>query len=204
MTSPRKRIQIIEDDDAVRVSLKAMLATWGYDVQPFASAEDFLASGICDPADCLLLDVKLTGMDGLALLSAVRQRGVTAPVIILTGHGDVRMAVSALKAGARDFLEKPVDARELVECIRAAITEHERTYRGCGKAFARLTRREMEVLREIVTGHSNKVIAFRLQVSPKTVEVHRARVMQKSGAGSLPELVRMAVRAGIDPDAAAD
>lgn len=202
MPPPPQTIHVVEDDPSVLSSLAILLQTWGYSVACYSDAESFLASALESPADCILLDVKLPEMDGLGLLSELRQRGVLAPIILLTGYGDVEMAVSALKNGAHDFLEKPFDGEDLVNRIRAAINERpawtpDRHY---VEIFRALTPRETQVMEQIVAGYSNKVIAHRLGVSPKTVEVHRGRVMKKTGARSLSDLVRMSVRAGIDPD----
>lgn len=202
MPPPPQTIHVVEDDPSVLSSLAILLRTWGYSVACYSDAESFLASALESPADCILLDVKLPEMDGLGLLSELRQRGVLAPIILLTGYGDVEMAVSALKNGAHDFLEKPFDGEDLVNRIGAAINERpawtpDRHY---VEIFRALTPRETQVMEQIVAGYSNKVIAHRLGVSPKTVEVHRGRVMKKTGARSLSDLVRMSVRAGIDPD----
>ena len=196
------RLVLVEDDEPVRASLVAILDAWGFQVTDFADGESFLASGPGD-AECILLDVRLPGIDGLEVLRQLRQAGQDIPVIILTGHGDVTMAVEALKDGASDFIEKPFDDADLVDRINAALKtvsprrdepEKHRT------VLSTLTPRETEIMLDVVAGHPNKIIAHRRGLSPKTVEIHRARVMDKTGATSLSHLVRMALKAGVDPD----
>ena len=197
MTAPRL-IRIVEDDAVVAASLAALLESWGFVAETYADGESFLDAppdpGVC----CILLDVRLPGLDGLEVLRMLRKRGMATPVIILTGHGEVAMAVQALRDGAQDFIEKPYDDEDLVQRIDRAgeaagpSAESER--------FTSLTPRERQVMHEVVAGHSNKVVARRLGLSPRTVEVHRQRVMTKTGADSLSQLVRMALKAGIDPD----
>lgn len=195
----RRLIHLVDDDAGVRSSVSALLQTWGYKVEAFASGEAYLDTALPEQADCLLLDMWLPGLDGQAVLAALRERGSRTPVIVITGHGDVTLAVRSLRLGARDFVEKPFDGDELVGRIEEAV--------GAGRGpdpaadpFETLTPRERDVLREVVAGHPNKVIAHRLGLSPKTVETHRSRVMTKSGANSLSHLVRIALKAGIDPD----
>jgi len=202
MTDRQQIIQVVEDDASVQASLTVLLRGWGYAVVSFTDAETCLHCDASARCDCILLDVRLPGMDGLSLLDELRRRGVATPVIMLTGHGDVDMAVRALKSGAQDFLEKPFGAEDLIRRIRAAV-------RGPAAGmselraqhpFGSLTPRETQVMQEIVAGHSSKVIAHRLGLSPKTIEVHRSRVMKKTGAANVSQLVRMVVKAGLDPD----
>lgn len=196
---PPTRIQVVDDDAVVLESLVAILDSWGFDVDAFGDAESFGRAAVASPADCILLDVMLEGTDGLTLLETLRSRGIETPVIVITGHGDVSMAVRALRSGAQDFIEKPYDDEDLVHRIDAAIqSSHARG--GNADLLDRLTPRETDVMKEVVAGYSNKVIAHRLGLSPKTVEVHRARVMDKTGARNLPQLVRIAIAAGLDPD----
>lgn len=205
MTGAGRLIRLVEDDEPVRTSLCAVLESWGFSVEVFGSGEDFLAAKPSAPAQCILLDVRLPGLDGLSVLAKLRADQIATPVIVLTGHGDVAMAVKALQDGAQDFVEKPFDDEDLVRRITAAI-EAPLPLKDDPRVFAdilsRLTPRESEVMQEVVAGHANKVIAHNLGLSPKTVEIHRARVMEKTGAKSLSHLVRIALKAGIDPDAA--
>lgn len=202
MSHDRRLIQVVEDDEAVRGSLEALLDAWSFTVAAFADGESYLAEASPDDAYAVLLDVRLPGQDGLGVLRELRRRGVRVPVLILTGHGDVPMAVQALRDGADDFVEKPFDDADLVQRIDAAVERQQAEaapqapYR---EKIARLTPREGDVMREVVAGHPNKVVAHHLGLSPKTVEIHRARVMEKTGARSLSELVRLALKAGIDP-----
>ncbi len=193
-------IFVVDDDEAVRRGLAALLGAKGYAVETFATAEAFLARPAAQPPACLLADVRMPGMSGLELQAELKRRGAALPVAVITGHGDVAMAVAALKAGAIDFIEKPFDA----DAIMAAVEEGVRLStaaeaRGADRAeverrVAALTPREREVMDLVVAGHPNKVIAFRLQIAVRTVEIHRARVMEKTGARNLSELVRMAIK----------
>lgn len=192
------RIDVVEDEPAVAASLAALLDAHGFDAKIFESGEDYLADA-SPAAVCALMDVRLPGIDGVETVRRLRAAGAATPVVIVTGQGHVALAVEAMKAGAQDFLEKPYDDAELmrrIETARAAAPAVQ------PERFAELTPRETEVMREVVAGRPNKVIARRLGLSPKTVEIHRARVMEKTGAESLAHLVRMAIRAGLDPDAA--
>jgi two-component system response regulator FixJ len=192
-----REIIVIDDDPAVRAALKALLTTKGYAVEMFASAEAFLADSSWGGAACLLVDVRMPGMSGLDLQRELRKRGSVLPIVVITGHGDVPLAVAALKAGAVDFLEKPFDS----DALLAAIDEGFRRMASTGgfdraetaARVARLTAREREVMDLVVQGMPNKVIADRLDVAIRTVEVHRSRVMEKTGARNLSELVRMAI-----------
>ncbi len=200
--SGRRRIALVEDDPSVRESLGILLETWGFAVESYGDGESFLAANGAEGAECVLLDIRLPGRDGLSVLDELRVREDAPPVIILTGHGDVATAVRALRAGAFDFVEKPFDGDELVRRIDGA--SRLRRAREAEQAadlapFARLTPREAEVLRGVIAGWSSKEVARRLGVSPKTVEVHRARIMEKTGAGSVSALARLAERAGIEP-----
>lgn len=204
MTFGNGKIYVVDDDDAVGDSIKALLSSVGYEAEVFASARQFLESFDPSGAACILLDVRMPGMDGLTLLERMGadRRGV--PVIMVTGHGDVPLAVRAMQAGAADFVEKPFEEARLLQSIEQAIsnaasapvaTDDDLTAR-----FARLTPRETDVMRQMVIGHPNKIIAYHLGLSPRTVEIHRGRVMRKTGAESLSHLVRLAIKAGHDPD----
>lgn len=193
-------VYIVDDDDAVRRGLTALLVAKGFAVETFASADAFLAAGPPYPGGCALIDIRLPKMSGLELQREMKRRGIALPVIIITGHGDVPVAVAALKAGAVDFLEKPFDS----ESILAAIDEAIRVAPIAGgipmdresiaERIGRLTSREREVMELVVEGQPNKAIAHRLNIALRTVEIHRARVMEKMGARNLSELVRMAIR----------
>ena len=190
---------IIDDDDAVRDSLAVLLDAAGIAARTYDSATKFLAVARGLGAGCVLTDVRMPDLDGLALQRRLTEAGVTMPVIVMTGHGDVPIAVAALKAGAADFLEKPFDDERLIAAVRAALTASRDAQRRADAAaqiatrLASLTPREREVLHLLVAGNPNKTIAYDLGASPRTVEVHRDRVMEKMGARSVAELVRMVI-----------
>jgi two-component system, LuxR family, response regulator FixJ len=195
-------VHVVDDDEAVRDSLSVLLEAAGLPVRTYDSAMAFL-SVLPDLAPgCVLTDVRMPELDGLELQRRLAQLGVRLPVIVMTGHGDVPIAVEALKAGAADFLEKPFDDAQLLAAVSSALAASQRTQdeesavAEINARLASLTPREHEVLDRLVAGQPNKTIAYDLGSSPRTVEVHRARVMDKMGARSLPELVRMAVAAG--------
>ncbi|MFC3077242.1 response regulator FixJ [Phenylobacterium terrae] len=199
MTDPV--VHVIDDDPAMRESLTFLLDSAGLKAATYESAVDFLAAG--DPAPgCIVSDVRMPEMSGLELTRRLKERGVPHPVIMITGHGDVPLAVEAMKAGVVDFLEKPFDDEALLSAIRTALSargreaEEDEERRRFHTLLEQLSPRETDVLRGIVAGKPNKVIAFDLGISPRTVEVYRANVMTKTGAGSLSELVRMALLAG--------
>lgn len=200
----RPQVFLVDDDDAYRRSLRFLLESSGYPVRDFGSAEAFLEEYRAEMPGCLLLDLRMPGLSGIELQERLRHEGVELPIIFITGHGDVPVSVQAMKAGALDFLEKPFDDAQLVERIREALEldarrRAERRERSrIAERLGRLTRRETEVLALLVQGFSNKEIAERLEVSHRTVEVHRARIMHKMEAGSLAELVQAAVRYGLD------
>jgi len=199
-------IFIVDDDEAVRDSLELLLQAAGFpQIATYESSLGFLASARPEPGDCLLLDVRMPDMDGLELQAELNRRAVRLPVIVMTGHGDVPIAVRAMKAGAADFIEKPFTDDLLIDGVRRALALSAETLRVSGETteisrrFETLTAREREVLEGMVAGHPNKVIAHDLGISPRTVEIHRARVMNKMEARSLSALVRMAVAAGMAP-----
>lgn len=191
-------IHIVEDDRPMRDSLMELLEDAGYTVRAYTSAEELLARGAALEPGCIVSDVRMPGIDGLTLLRRHRTSGSTLPLVLITGHGDVSMAVAAMKAGAADFLEKPFEADALLAAVDGAL-------RGCsgetavedtetaGQPLLRLTPRESEVLDHLVAGRSNKEIAARIGISPRTVEFHRAHIMEKTGAKGLPDLVRLAL-----------
>ncbi len=194
---------VIDDDPAVRDSLTALLQAAGLEASTFASAEAFLAYGGIAHAGCALVDLRIPGMDGITLLMKLKASGSRLPVVVMTGHADVQIAVAAMKAGAIDFIEKPYSADALLTLVRRALN-----LAGQGEGMnaetveitakiATLTPRERDMLNHLVLGHANKIIAYELQISPRTVEIHRSNLMKKMGAGSLSHLVRMAISAGI-------
>ena len=201
-TADPVKIFVVDDDEAVRNSLAALLSAEGYDTQTFASAQDFLDNYVPSTNCCLIADIRMPDMDGLELQEELNRRQVKLPIIMVTGHGDVPLAVRAMKAGAIDFLEKPYDEEVLLatlsRCAQAAHTSASQTA-ATGEFQTRLetlTERERQVLQLLTAGKPNKVIAYELTISPRTVEIHRARVMEKMRAHSLAELVRMVVALG--------
>ena len=205
--SSEGRVHIVDDDEAVRESLEALLAAGGFKTRCFSSAADFLAKFDPAGAACVLLDVRMPGMDGLTLLTILGRDRRSVPIIIMTGHSDVPTAVRAMQAGAADFVEKPFSAARLLDSVRQAIARTAPFPAAVADPearahFASLTPREREVMHQMVIGLPNKLIAHRLGMSPRTVEIHRGRVMKKTGADSLSHLVRMAIRAGMDPSPA--
>jgi two-component system, LuxR family, response regulator FixJ len=195
---------IVDDDEAVRDSLCALLEAEGYSVEAFASANAFLAGFKQQEACCVIADIRMPDMDGLELQEEIIGRGWGLPVVIITGHGDVPLAVRAMKAGAVDFIEKPFDDEVLRASIDRGIAQSRRKRGESAMAqevetrIAQLTAREREVMEHLVAGRPNKVIAHRMDISPRTVEVHRGRVMEKMQARSLSDLVRMALTAKIE------
>lgn len=190
-----QRVFVVDDDDAMRDSLVWLLESHGLGVRAFGSAEAFLAASPETMRGCLVLDVRMPGMSGLELYDRLIARGVRLPVLFVTGHGDVPMAVSALKKGAADFIEKPFSDEEILRLVRncleaeqaQCVKDREQSERRA--RLAALTPREREVMDRVVAGKLNKQIADELGISLKTVEVHRARVMAKMAVGSLAELV---------------
>lgn len=201
----RTLIYVIDDDDAVRDSLEALLLAEGFDVRGFASAEALLADGDPASAACCLLDIRMPGMDGLTLLRELGDRSIATPMIMMTGHGDVPMAVKAMKLGAVDFIEKPFDAAAMLSAIGSArhssLADSKRRDidQDLVQKIERLTPRERDVMEHLVLGRSNKQVGLELGISPRTVEIHRARLMEKMMADSLAQLIRMAINAGIGP-----
>jgi len=198
-------VHLIDDDDGVRQSLAFLLTTAGLAVRVHESAAAFLKMLPKAQPGCIVTDVRMPEIDGLELQRRLQAAGAKFPVIIMTGHGDVPLAVQAMKAGAIDFIEKPFDDERMISAIRAALDLHDKQgYRDAEIAETQarlrtLSPRERDVLDGLLAGHPNKVIAHELGLSPRTVEVHRANVMTKMRTGSLSELVRMALVAGVLP-----
>ena len=200
---PNSFVHVIDDDDAVRESLEFLLRTAKINVRTYESATAFLNAKADSGPGCVVTDVRMPGVSGVDLLRQLKARGSTMPVIVITGHGDIQLAVEAMKIGAADFLEKPFDDEVLLASVKAALGRLEKdAQRDTERAelnnrLATLSTREREVLEGLVAGKANKVIAFDLGISPRTVEIYRAHVMTKMNAGSLSELVRMALLAGV-------
>jgi two-component system response regulator FixJ len=205
---PEPSVYVVDDDEAVRDSLGALLQSAGYRTAVFSGAKKLLEAMDGTWAGCIIADVRMPEMDGLELQQELVRRACPLPVIIVTGHGDIPLAVRAMKAGAADFLEKPFDDTALLESVGRAIAkvahaaDAARLREDAARRVAQLTDRERDVLAQLIAGRQNKMIAFKLAISPRTVEVHRARVMEKMRAHSLSELVRLALAAGVE--AAAD
>ena len=203
MSGSPERVFVVDDDAAVRRSVSRLLRAARIDALAFASPEEFLARVPPDAAGCLVLDLQMPGLDGLALQRELASRGTEFPIVFLTGHGDVPLSVEAMKKGASDFLTKPVEDEVLLRAVRAALEAHrlQRKSRAeiadLRRRFEALTPREREVLDGVVAGRLNKQIGGDLGISEKTVKVHRGRVMEKMAASSLAELVRLADRAGL-------
>ena len=197
MNAPDNRsiVCVVDDDDAFRDSLRWLLESTGYRVAAYSTAERFLAGYKPGTASCLVLDVRMPGLTGLELQQELNRRGVTLPIIFITGHGDVPMAVNAVKSGAFDFLEKPFKDAQLLALIEQAASlgasGAARAQGRCAAArLATLTQREREVMELVVRGLKNKKIAESLGISVKTVEAHRAKAMEKMDVGSVAELVQ--------------
>jgi two-component system response regulator FixJ len=194
-------VHLVDDDEAIRRSVGFMLKTSGYHVRTYESGVELLKGAPNLEPGCVLLDIRMPGMDGLEVQSALRDKGVTLPVIIMTGHGDVTLAVQAMKAGAVDFIEKPFEKAVLlsaiehgVDRIRKSAANQDRADEAAVRLQA-LTPREREVLDGLAKGLPNKTIAYDLGISPRTVEIHRANVMSKLGVRSLSEALRIAFAA---------
>jgi len=193
---------VIDDDPSMRAALEDLVSSVGLQVRLFASPQEFLQSNPSDTLGCLVLDVRLPGMSGLAFQNELARAGIALPVIFITGHGDIPMSVRAMKAGAVEFLTKPFHDQELLDAIHTAITRDKERRRGAliavelQERYAALTERERQIMAFVVIGRANKQIAAELNLSEMTVKVHRGQVMRKMKAGSLPELVRMADRLG--------
>ncbi|MEO1456190.1 MAG: response regulator [Pseudomonadota bacterium] len=222
METLSRSIAVVDDETDIRDSTVELLRAWGHGATGYDSAAAFLEHAFSDSFAAALIDVRMHPVDGLMLVSQLRAAGSTLPTMIMTAHGDLPVAVGAMRAGAQDFIEKPFDDIELMRRLDAimhcgpqvmmgvpmsappaepAATEAvDEINEPAANPFCDLTPRELDVMLEMVRGDPNKVIAHRLGVSPKTVEIHRARVMEKAGARNFSHLVRMALKAGYDPD----
>ena len=202
---PERCVYIVDDDEAVRDSLCVLLESRTYAVKSFGSAPEFLTAAPSLPLGCLIVDIRMPGMDGLELQQRLIERALDFPLIVITGHGDVPLAVRAMKAGAVDFIEKPFTSEAILNSLGTALSrlsapsEQDQTAAAAATKLALLSPREREVLEGLLAGLPNKTIAYDLAISPRTVEIHRARVMDKMGARSLSELVRLALTAGVRP-----
>jgi len=203
---PEQTVYVIDDDEAVRQSLEFLLKTAGITVLGFGSAKAFLEKLPHIKSGCIITDVRMPEITGIDLLRRVRDSSVDIPVIVITGHGDVSLAVEAMKVGAFDFLEKPFDDELLLSSVRSALRKgahaarHKAEVSEINDRLAALSNRERQVLEGLVAGKANKVIAFDLGISPRTVEIYRANVMTKMSANSLSDLVRMAITTGMLSD----
>jgi two-component system response regulator FixJ len=206
MAETNRMVHLVDDDEAIRRAASFMLRTSGYLVKTYASGVELLEAGREIPPGCILLDVRMPEMDGLEVQRALKDRGILLPVVVMTGHGDVNVAVQALKAGAVDFIEKPFEKAVLLGAIEEALARLEHAGRRHARAdeakvrLEALTPREIDVLQGLVRGHPNKTIAYDLGISPRTVEIHRANLMSKLNVASLSEALRIAFAAGLGAD----
>jgi FixJ family two-component response regulator len=203
MSQDKAIVFVVDDDPSMRRSLESLLRSVGHEVRLFSSAPEFLQARLADAPGCLVLDVRLPGMSGLAFQEELSKAGVALPIIFITGHGDVPMSVRAMKAGAAEFLTKPFDDQVLLDAIHAAL-ERDRARRrddanlaALRACYEQLTERERQVMGHVAAGWVNKRIAAELDLSVVTVKVHRGQVMRKMQANSVAELVRMADRLGV-------
>jgi two-component system response regulator FixJ len=203
MPSDADIVHVVDDDEAMRDSMAFLLRAENFQVKTYADAADFLNALPQIDTGCIVTDVRMPGMSGIELLQRLRELKVSLPVIVVSGHGDVPLAVEAMKTGALDFIEKPFDDEVFLHAVRMALSTHAvDSQREAQKAtinsrLESLSNREREVLEGLVAGHPNKTIAFDLGISPRTVEIYRANVMEKMQAKSLSELVRMALVGGL-------
>jgi FixJ family two-component response regulator len=199
VTNKQALVMIVDDDAGVRNAMRSLLKSVGLASQQYGSAQEFLSSYNPSQPGCLVLDIRMPGMSGLELQQELNLRGATVPVIFMTGHGDIPMAVEAMQHGAFDFLQKPFRDQDLLDRIQKAIVRDAKLRESLGEHarirghLESLTEREREVLDLLVLGKQNKAIAQDLGVSPRTIEIHRARVMEKMNAQSVAELVRMMI-----------
>src|SRR5271165_2933132 len=206
MPEPRQSnavIAVVDDDPSVRRGLERLIRSLGWKAETFASAQDFLANPPAETPSCLVLDLQLPGLSGLDLQKRMAEAGLATPIVFLTGHGDIPASVKAMKAGAVEFLTKPVDDEDLLRAIQEAIERDHRTrqqhadMRDLRDRYESLTAREQQVMRQVISGLLNKQIAAELEITEDTVKFHRGNIMRKMQADSLPDLVRMAENLGI-------
>jgi len=199
-------VYIVDDDFAMRDSLEMLFTSHGYDAKLFRDGNEFLTAAPFLQFGVLLVDLQMPGMDGLELLDRLKERKIKFPVVVITGFGNITVAVKAMRAGAIDFVEKPFSNEMIFASIQLALASQTAPPEGdikrevVAQRLTRLSRREREVMTRLVAGNSNKVTALTLGLSPRTVEIHRARVREKMQARSLSELVRLAITAGINPE----
>lgn len=202
MPSADRTVFVVDDDEAALDSLVVLLRSEGLSPRGFSSGESFLTELPPDARGCVISDVRMPGIDGVQLLKTLKARGSVLPVIVITGHADVTVAVQAMKAGAADFIEKPFESELILRLVRACLEDNDDAVDANAKLMRvrrrieSLTARERQVLDMIMDGASNKLIAAGLQISPRTVEIYRANVMSKMRADSLSDLVRMTLNAG--------
>jgi FixJ family two-component response regulator len=205
MNDQRSRVFVVDDDRSVRTGLANLLESNDYTVETFASASEYLARGPHPGPTCLVLDVRLPGLDGLALQRQLTERGRLEQIVFITGHGDIPMGIQAMKRGAVDFLPKPFDDEALLSAVGQALARSAETWRRRDELaqirarISALTPREFEVFRLVIAGSLNKQIAAELGAALRTIKTHRGRVMHKLGVESVAELVRLAQRAGVTP-----
>jgi FixJ family two-component response regulator len=205
MSRATELVCVVDDDQSVRRGLRRLFKSAGYAAETFDLAEDYLAGEIFKGSICLVLDVRMPGLNGLELQKKLESRGACEQIVFITGHNDVPACTQAMKKGAVDFLMKPFDGEELIEAVKRALQRGKDHLRKRGERreargrIDKLTPREFEVLRFVVMGLLNKQIAAEMDTAEKTVKVHRGRVMQKLGVTSVPDLVRISQRAGVSP-----
>jgi FixJ family two-component response regulator len=205
MTVENPKIFIIDDDHSVRKSLLRLLRSLGFHAEAYISAEEFLEGERHEGTGCIILDIRMPGLSGMALQDELNRTDYTMPIIFITGHGDIPMSVQAMKKGAVDFLPKPFDDHELLDAVNRAVEKSKQVkvaraeLDNVRKLLDRLSPREREILPFIIAGHLNKQIAFKLHIAEKTIKVHRGHIMKKLGVDSVADMVRLAEKAGIDP-----